>query len=227
FLADAGLEVFIFGNPDSPLNKKLAHPNIHCFENSEATGIRGSLGDFHVYVKYNGFSQVIQAGTVILGEKARRRVPYIPQEGQPGQFIVPALQKKGITGVPFRLPGTTAIAGLFLANPPGLHVSDKKKGAAAAALAAAVMPRGPRQNKGYTVRVDEPRCRGCGRCINVCPYKAVTFRRTDIGGWCAVVDEALCKGCGNCISVCPSNAADSRYRDLRYMDRMIEEVLLQ
>ena len=87
------------------------------------------------------------------------------------------------------------------------------------------MPRSPRQNKGYTVVVDESRCRGCGRCIQVCPYQAISFRKNDHGGWHAVVDEALCKGCGNCIPVCPSNAADSPYRDRRYLEQMIEEIL--
>ena len=89
------------------------------------------------------------------------------------------------------------------------------------------MPRGPRQSKGFTVVVNQKRCRGCGRCVKACPYQAVTLRENSIGGWFAFVDEAFCKGCGNCISLCPSNAADSPYRDQAFLRQTLEEVLLQ
>jgi len=76
------------------------------------------------------------------------------------------------------------------------------------------------------VVVDPARCRGCGRCMDACPFQAVFFRKNEVGGWHAVVDEALCKGCGNCISVCPSNASDSPYRDQAYLEQMLEEILV-
>jgi len=89
------------------------------------------------------------------------------------------------------------------------------------------MPRGPRQSKGFTVVVDKDLCRGCGRCIQTCPYQAVTLQENTVGGWYAMVDEALCKGCGNCISVCPSNAADSPYRNQKYLEQLLGEVLVE
>jgi heterodisulfide reductase subunit A-like polyferredoxin len=225
-LAEAGLEVFMFGHPGKPLDR-LPNPNIHHFENAVLKGLSGTLGNFQVFLDSDGFSQDLQVGAVILGEKSRRLIQYFPQEGLPGRFIASPAQKQGVQGIPFAFPGATSIAGLFLASPPGIQVSERKKGAAAAVMAAAVMPRGPRQNKGYTVVVDDDRCRGCGRCIKVCPYQAISFERNTVGGWCASVDEALCKGCGNCISVCPSNAADSPYRDQAYLEHLLEEVLIQ
>lgn len=93
-------------------------------------------------------------------------------------------------------------------------------------LAAAVMPRGPRKSKGFTVTVDPKMCRGCGSCVAACPSHAVTLMPNDIGGWYASVDQALCKGCGNCVSVCPSNAADSPYRNQVYLEEMLEELLV-
>ncbi|MBW2049092.1 MAG: FAD-dependent oxidoreductase [Deltaproteobacteria bacterium] len=225
-LADAGLEVFMFGNSGSPLMENLAHANIHCFSGSEVTGMSGTLGDFQIFVKTDGFSQVIQVGAIILGEKARRLTPYIPQEGLPGRIVRSSIQRRGTSGTPFAYPGATPIAGLFKAYQPGVHVSRRKAGAAAASLAAAIMPRGPRQSKGFTVVVDRDLCRGCGRCIQICPYQAVSLEENGAGGWCARVDEALCKGCGNCISVCPSNAADSPYRDQKYLEQLLGAVLV-
>jgi ferredoxin len=189
-------------------------------------GLRGTLGNFHLEVQTGDFRQVLQVGAVILGEKSRRRIPYWSAEELPTRTVPSTTQREGVTGVPFSFPGATAIAGLFLANPRGIRVSERTKGAAVAMLAAAVMPRGPRFNKGYTVVVDESRCRGCGRCLQACPYQAVAFRRNPMGGACAVVDEALCKGCGNCISVCPSSAADSPYRDQAFLEQMLEEILV-
>lgn len=129
-------------------------------------------------------------------------------------------------GIPFHAAGSTSVPGIFVAGPAGISVSERVKGAAAAISAASVMPRGPRKNKGYTVVVDESLCRGCGRCMQVCPYQAVSFRKNHIGGWSAVVDEALCKGCGNCITHCPSSAVDSPYRNRQVLEQMIKEILL-
>jgi heterodisulfide reductase subunit A-like polyferredoxin len=224
-LAAAGMEVFLFGTPDKPLSESLHHPNIHCFDGSSVKGLRGTVGNFQVVVETSGAHQVFQVGAVILGEQSRKRIPYMPLADLPPHMVESSMQQQGVTGVPFFYPGATSIPGLFLANPPGVNVSERIKGAAAAILAAAVMPRRPRQNKGYTVVVEASLCRGCGRCIQVCPYQAVSFRPNAVGGWNSVVDEALCKGCGNCIAVCPSNAADSPYRDQRYLEQMIEEIL--
>jgi NADPH-dependent glutamate synthase beta subunit-like oxidoreductase/Pyruvate/2-oxoacid:ferredoxin oxidoreductase delta subunit len=226
-LAESGLDVFLFGTMGKPLIETPEHPNIHSFEGSSVEALSGTLGDFHVFVKSGDFHQRVQVGAVILGENSRKRIPYIPQEGLPSRIVASAMQKRGTPGVPFLYPGATSIAGLFLANPPGIMVSEKKKGASAAALAAAVMPRGPRQSKGYTIVVDKEICRGCGRCIRVCPYQAISFEKNLVGGWFAKADEALCKGCGICISVCPSHAADSPYRDQTYLEQMLEEILVE
>ncbi len=225
-LASSGYEVFMFGMRDKPLTMILDHPNIHCFQGSRITAIGGTLGDFQITVETGDFSQVMQVGAIILGEKASRKVPYVHQQGLPATVLTVDLQKEGVPDIPFHYPGTTPISGLFLTSTPGVLISQRKGGSAAAALAAAVMPRGPRQSKGFTVVVDEERCRGCGRCIEICPYRAVSFNPNGVGGWHAVVDEALCKGCGNCISVCPSNAADSPYRNQEYLEQIVEEVLL-
>lgn len=55
-------------------------------------------------------------------------------------------------------------------------------------------------------RVDESRCRGCGDCVKVCEYGAVTIRDGERGLSVAHVDEDRCKGCGTCAADCPSGA---------------------
>jgi heterodisulfide reductase subunit A-like polyferredoxin len=187
--------------------------------------LRGTIGDFQILVESGEERQVIRAGTVIIGEKARRRIPYSYQEGLPDKYIEPVLQQKDVADIPFTYPCATAVPGLFLAEPSGLNVSNLKKGAAAAILAASALPRGPRQSKGFTVTIASRRCRGCGRCAGVCPYHAVTFVNNQVGGWQAQVDEAICKGCGNCISVCPTGAADSPYRNTEFLEQALEDIL--
>lgn len=49
--------------------------------------------------------------------------------------------------------------------------------------------------------VIESKCVGCARCVNVCPYEAITMTNGK-----AVIDQHKCVGCGQCISSCPVNA---------------------
>lgn len=221
-LAEAGMEVFLFGASEAAVD----HPNVHIFAGASVKSLSGTVGNFQIVVDNNGLQQTLLVGAVILGEKSRKTIPYMPMAELPPHMVESSMQKKGVTGVPFFYPGATSIPGLSLADPPGINVSERVKGAAAAIMAATVMPRRPRQNKGYIVVVNESLCRGCGRCNQVCPYQAVNFHLNEVGGWCASIDQALCKGCGNCIAVCPSNAADSPYRDRRYLEQMVEEILL-
>lgn len=225
-LADAGLEVFLFGTEEYPLDHDPVHPNIHAFEGTAVTAVTGKIGDFQIHVRSHGADRIFSVGGVILGEKAKHIGLYRRRRDLPGNTVQAAMQKDQVLNIPHMTPGTTSISGLFLADPPGIQISKRTKGAAAAVLAAAVMPRSPRQNRDFSAVVDESRCRCCGRCLNVCPYQAVTLKKNGNGGYAAFVDEALCKGCGNCISVCPSNAADSPYRNQVYLEQTLEELLV-
>ncbi len=224
-LGHMGMEVFLFGSRGRPLSAVPDYPNVHGFLGSRVRFLKGTVGDFGVAVAMeDGSEQIFQVGAVILSEQACRTISYKPNTDMPAHEVQYCMQARGAKGVPFLLPGSTSIPGLVLASPP-VSLSERIKGTAAGILAASVMPRGPRQNKGYTVSIDRALCRGCGRCVNACPYKAVSFHANAHGSGYAVVDEALCKGCGNCISICPSNAADSPYRDQLFLEQIIEEIL--
>ena len=226
-LAQARIDVFMFGTGKKPLSERHKDVNVLRFEGSRAISITGSLGNFHIRVNLGDQEQEFHVGAVIIGDRNPEAVSFMRQDELPARAITTTMQRPNMTGIPYYYPGMTSVAGIFMAEPPGIEVSTRQKGAAAAILAAAVMPRGPRQSKGYTVAVDAARCRLCGRCIQVCPYQAITIRQNDYENWYAVVDETLCKGCGNCISVCPSNAADSPYRDQQFLEQTLEEILIK
>jgi len=60
--------------------------------------------------------------------------------------------------------------------------------------------------------VDEPRCSGCGLCLEICPYSAITMKNR-----IAAVDEIYCRGCGACAAICPSSSITLRhYTDDQY-----------
>lgn len=225
-LAETGAEVMMFGTVGNPLTTDPGHPNIHAFLGSSVDRMTGTLGDFQITFSMDGEEQTFHVGAIIFEDKLLKQIKHIHQEGLPDRKVFTALQEKDVMGRPYILPGMTSISGLFLSDPPGISVSSRQKGAAAAVNVAAIMPRGPRQSKGYTVLVNPQLCRGCGRCIEECPYQAVTMNKNALGGWTASVDEAFCKGCGNCIAVCPTNAVDSPYRDHMFLERGLEEILV-
>lgn len=225
-LAEAGMDVMLFGSDKSVSRQMPNHPNIYAVSDGPVISISGTIGNFKVRTRSANGDRTFTVGGVILGENTRKIALYRRHEGHPERTVHSAVQGSGVDGTPFLYPGTTSISGLFLADPPGVQISKRTKGAAAAILAAAAMPRGPRHSRGYSVKVKEHLCRSCGRCLVTCPYQAIAFRPNAVGGFYAEVDDALCKGCGNCISVCPSDAADSPYRDHVYLEQTVEKLLI-
>ncbi len=225
-LAQLGFEIYMFGTVKHPLASCPDHPNIHGFIGSEVVAVSGTLGNFQVRVRTGDVDRKFTVGSAILGEKSRNIALYHTHRDLPGKTVQSEMQKPHELGIPFLYPGTTSIPGLFLADPPGIQISKNTQGMAAAALAAAAIPRGPRQYRGFLVTIKENLCRSCGRCLQVCPYQAISLKPNGLGSFIASVDAILCKGCGNCISVCPSNAADSPFRDQAYLEQTLEELLV-
>ncbi len=79
---------------------------------------------------------------------------------------------------------------------------------AAAARILATIARETVEVEVTTAVVNEDICCGCQTCVNVCPYKAISF---DEEKSVSVVNEILCKGCGTCGSACPTGAIRSRH----------------
>lgn len=58
---------------------------------------------------------------------------------------------------------------------------------------------------GYLRHTNADNCVGCGKCVEVCNFKALSLVEGK-----AVVDEAKCMGCGLCESVCVNGGPDLR-----------------
>ncbi len=63
------------------------------------------------------------------------------------------------------------------------------------------------------------RCVGCGRCIAVCPAKAI-----EMGDAKVVTDRGACTGCGSCVEACPEEARELMGKYMT-VEEVVEEVM--
>ena len=109
-------------------------------------------------------------------------------------------------------PVDTLTEGIFLAGTcqgPKDIPETVAQASAAAARAMGILSKEYLAIDPLTATVDETKCRGCGFCVDICPYDAIKFEeitRFGYGSQVAKVNEALCKGCGSCSAGCLSGA---------------------
>ncbi len=94
---------------------------------------------------------------------------------------------------------------------------------AAAARALALISKGRVEIEAATAVVDEEHCAGCKVCIDLCPFKAISF---DEEKKVSRINEAVCKGCGVCVAACPSGAITGRHFTTEQIMSEIEGVLV-
>jgi heterodisulfide reductase subunit A len=105
-------------------------------------------------------------------------------------------------------PVETNTAGVFLAGScqAPRDVLDTVAHASAAAMEVVrLFNRGKVIVSPTVARINAEDCVGCGDCIPVCPYSAIS--RGSDGK--AVINPTLCQGCGTCVAACPANAIDA------------------
>jgi len=110
-------------------------------------------------------------------------------------------------------PFETSSDGIFLAGTiqgPKDIPDTVAHAAAAAAAAIGFLAKGYVESVPYLATVDKELCSGCGLCVSVCPFNAITISEEN-GRRIAKVDVIKCKGCGTCVATCPTGAMQQHY----------------
>jgi heterodisulfide reductase subunit A len=113
-------------------------------------------------------------------------------------------------------PVDTASDGIFLAGccqGPKDIPDTVAQASGAAAKAIIPLAQGRVTTEAIVSAVNEQECRGCGFCVETCPYDALELKEVDRHGQTAEVasvNEALCKGCGACAAACLSGAVQQK-----------------
>jgi len=108
-------------------------------------------------------------------------------------------------------PVETATVGIYLAGacqaPKDIPDSVAQAGAAAVA-ALSLIDQGVINMDPSIAEVAALRCKGCGQCVEACPYGAIELVEIGPAGSkrIAQVNGYLCKGCGTCAAACPNKA---------------------
>jgi heterodisulfide reductase subunit A len=75
------------------------------------------------------------------------------------------------------------------------------------------------------VGVDEQLCTGCGTCVDVCPFSAISMCTREGLLDLSEIDPMLCAGCGNCVVACPVKAIHPTLDSDPQIYAQIEEAL--
>jgi len=104
-------------------------------------------------------------------------------------------------------PVDFATDGIFLAGTAQFpkDIEESVSQALGASARAMTLLRSPKvMSEPIVSYIDPEKCTGCGTCLRVCAYSAIS-RGADRK---AVITASLCKGCGTCVASCPENAID-------------------
>ncbi|MFX1511351.1 MAG: FAD-dependent oxidoreductase [Promethearchaeota archaeon] len=146
-------------------------------------------------------------------------VPQIPKpnENLAKMFKVPRAADKFFLEAHVKLrPLDFATDGVFLAGtahfPKFTHESIAQASGAASRVME-LLAEGFILSEGAIAEVNQDKCRGCARCAEVCPYKAIEMQpktvkleTQTIETLKAYVNPGVCKGCGTCLNSCPVSA---------------------
>jgi NADPH-dependent glutamate synthase beta subunit-like oxidoreductase/Pyruvate/2-oxoacid:ferredoxin oxidoreductase delta subunit len=184
-------------------------------EEAVALAVHGHLGDFTVEAIVGGKKKNWRADVVCLTDE--NILPLAIDEDMMGL--------KKFYRYDFAFFHTPQI-GLYRVMPRTLkRVEAYEAGAALAAQVATTAANAFLKDHLLSPRVDEERCRGCGRCADTCPFDAVSLAPNDRGGFTAQVLHYNCVGCGGCVGRCPVTALDMPYFSNQALEKMVAGAL--
>ncbi len=128
-------------------------------------------------------------------------------------------------------PVETFAAGVFLAGAcqgPKDIPDTVAQASAAAAKVMGLLSKTRLATEPMVSEVDTNKCSGCGLCVPICPYNAITLEEIQERGHhgpiqrnVAVVNSSLCQGCGACVPACRTAALNTKgFTD----DQLVAEV---
>ncbi len=117
-------------------------------------------------------------------------------------------------------PVETFAAGVFLAGtcqgPKDIPDTVAQAGAAAAKVLG-LLAKTELATEPMVSEVDINKCSGCGLCVPICPYNAISLEEIQERGHhgpikrnVAVVNSSLCQGCGACVPACRTAALNTK-----------------
>jgi heterodisulfide reductase subunit A-like polyferredoxin/coenzyme F420-reducing hydrogenase delta subunit len=194
------------------------HPRITLYVESHITHLEGSVGAYHITIVQRAKLEVCQTfGVIVVATGApseeTRKLASLLRLPQDAQGLLPESRVR-------LRPGSYAERGIYVcgsAHYPCDPVEAQFQAYSAASRALHHLQRESVTAHGPAAQVAPEKCNGCGDCLNVCPFAAVTMverppyaQHQPLGPAKALglssIDPLLCTGCGNCVSVCPVGA---------------------
>ncbi len=113
-------------------------------------------------------------------------------------------------------PVDFATDGVFVcgtAHYPKMIYESIAQASATASRACIILSKDSLESEAAISQVDETKCKGCGACVEVCPFEAIELRseetlieKVQFQSRKAHINPITCKGCGSCAVACPLGA---------------------
>jgi heterodisulfide reductase subunit A len=132
-------------------------------------------------------------------------------------------------------PVDFATDGVFVcgtAHYPKMIYESIAQASATASRACIILSKDSLESEAAISQVDETKCKGCGACIEVCPFKAIELRTEEImvekvlfQNRKAHINPIVCKGCGSCAVSCPLGAITPQHFTSRQIEASLEATI--
>jgi len=134
-------------------------------------------------------------------------------------------------------PVDFATDGVFVcgtAHYPKMIYESISQASATASRACIILSKDSLESEAAISLVDETRCKGCGACIEVCPYEAIELRSEEtliekvlFESRKAHINPIICKGCGSCAVTCPLGAIAPQHFTNRQIEASLEKATVR
>ncbi|MFQ6065586.1 MAG: FAD-dependent oxidoreductase, partial [Candidatus Bathyarchaeia archaeon] len=134
-------------------------------------------------------------------------------------------------------PVDFATDGVFVcgtAHYPKMIHESIAQASAAASRACLILSKDTLESEAVISLVDEEKCKGCGECIDVCPFEAIELQpeemvleKVKFPTRKAHINPIICKGCGSCAVVCPVGAITPEHFTKQQIEASLEAAIIQ